>query len=136
MTAIFEEYSASDTPDIIHFTYQSGLTGIEMMEGRYNLSTRKGYIDMLEVSPTGMGYGRRAEEALEEYLRSKGITKVYGNSVDSAVDFWESVGYKVGKPDEELYYPIAKKLIRIKKGLAGTSHREAILIPTVFRGAR
>ena len=109
MAAKFKELPPNPA-GYIWFTL-TGLEGVDQLEGSYDPVKHTGYIDMLEVSESRRGYGRKAVEAMEEYLASKGVTKIYGNSVDSAAEFWEAMNYTVDdEPDEDFYYHISKKL--------------------------
>ncbi len=63
----------------------------------------------LYTETQGIGHGRQAYQALEQWARRNGITQIYLESVDDAVGFWEKMGFEPeGESSEEGWVRMVK----------------------------
>jgi ribosomal protein S18 acetylase RimI-like enzyme len=103
------------TRHVLLLADETGATPTALAVGMLQPTTdRQGQVRFMAVAPAaaGAGHGRRIMDALEAEARAAGLTEIVLHSRESAVGFYQRLGYAVVEPSHTLFGVIPHFLMR------------------------
>jgi ribosomal protein S18 acetylase RimI-like enzyme len=113
-----ERCPADEEPGTVHallLADEAGATPVALAVGMLQpITDRQGQVRFMAVAPeaAGAGHGRRIMAALEAEARATGLTEIVLHSRETAVGFYQRLGYAVVEPSHTLFGVIPHFLMR------------------------